>query len=354
MLDMYQEAKESFGTSKQGEAVSVYLLKNKNGMKVRVTDYGASLVSIIVPDKDGNMTDVLLGYENVTGYENHTCYFGAVIGRNGNRIANAQLTVSGTSYSLDQNDNENNLHSGNNGMDAKVWKVTQADDSSITLTCKSADREQGFPGNMDAQVTYVLTDDNAVEIHYEAVSDQDTVANFTNHAYFNLAGHASGDVLDQELMLMASHFTPVIDAKAIPTGEIAPVAGTPMDFTTAKPIGRDIASDDIQIQYGGGFDHNFVLDKKEKGAFELMAQAYAPRTGIEMKAYTDLPGVQFYSGNFVTEQEGKQGAVYGKRHGFCLESQFFPNAVNEPAFASPILKAGEVYRTKTSYQFGVR
>lgn len=354
MLDLYQEAKESFGTSKDGEAVSVYLLQNKNGVKVRVTDYGAALVSIIVPDKNGNMTDVLLGYDNVTGYETHTCYFGAVIGRNGNRIANARLTINGTVYNLDQNDNENNLHSGEKGMDAKVWDVKQATDTSITLACKSADREQGFPGNMDAQVTYVLTDDNAVEIHYEAVSDQDTVANFTNHAYFNLSGHASGDVLGQELMLRASYFTPVIDAKAIPTGEIAPVAGTPMDFTTAKTIGRDIASEDIQIGYGGGFDHNFVLDKTEKGAFELMAQAYAPDTGIEMKAYTDLPGVQFYSGNFVTEQEGKQGAVYGKRHGFCLESQYFPNAVNEPGFESPILKAGEVYRTKTSYQFGVR
>ncbi len=354
MLDLYQEAKESFGTSKNGEAVSVYLLQNKNGMKVRVTDYGASLVSIIVPDKNGNLTDVLLGYDNVTGYETNTCYFGAVIGRNSNRIANAQLTINGTVYSLDQNDNENNLHSGERGMDAKVWDVKQTTDASITLTCKSADREQGFPGNMDAQVTYTLTDDNTVEIHYEAICDQDTVANFTNHAYFNLSGHASGDVLGQELMLRASHFTPVTDAKAIPTGEIAPVAGTPMDFTTAKTIGRDIASEDIQIGYGGGFDHNFVLDKTEQGAFELMAQAYAPDTGIEMKAYTDLPGVQFYSGNFVTEQEGKQGAVYGKRHGFCLESQYFPNSVNEPGFASPILKAGEMYRTKTCFQFGVR
>lgn len=307
MLDLYQEAKESFGTSKNGEAVSVYLLQNKNGMKVRVTDYGASLVSIIVPDRNGNMTDVLLGYDNVTGYETHTCYFGAVIGRNGNRIADAQLTINGTTYSLDQNDNENNLHSGEKGMDTKVWEVQNASDTSITLTCKSADREQGFPGNMDAQVTYVLTDDNAVEIHYEAVSDQDTVANFTNHAYFNLSGHASGEVLGQELILRASHFTPVKDAKAIPTGEIAPVAGTPMDFTTSKQIGRDIAADDIQISYGGGFDHNFVLDKQEKGAFELMAQAYAPDTGIEMKAYTDLPGVQFYSGNFVTQRGGKTG-----------------------------------------------
>ncbi len=346
--------KESFGTSKRGEAVSVYLLENKNGASVRVTDYGAALVSIIVPDKNGGTQDVLLGYDNVTGYENNTCYFGAVIGRNGNRIANAQLTIDGVAYSLDSNDNENNLHSGEKGMDTIVWNVKEYTDNAITFTCKSADLEQGFPGNMDVQVTYVLTDEHAVEIHYEAVSDKDTVANFTNHAYFNLEGHASGNVLGQELMLRASHYTPVIDSKAIPTGEIAPVAGTPMDFTTAKTIGRDMEADDTQIKYGGGFDHNFVLDKEEKGAFELMAEAYAPGTGIVMEAYTDRPGVQFYSGNFITTQDGKQGAVYGKRQGFCLESQFFPNSVNEPKFEAPIIKAGEVYRSKTSYQFRVK
>lgn len=346
--------KESFGTGRHGEAVSVYTLENKTGMKARVTDYGATLVSIIVPDKNGNMQDVLLGYDNVTGYENHTCYFGAVIGRNGNRIANAQLTIDGVSYKLDANDNENNLHSGVKGMDTLIWNVKEYTDNAITLTCKSADGEQGFPGNMDARVTYVLTDDHALEIYYRAVADKDTVANFTNHAYFNLEGHASGNVLGQELMLRASNFTPVKDSKAIPTGEIVPVAGTPMDFTTAKTIGRDIETDDIQINYGGGYDHNFVLDKSEKGAYELFAEAYAPGTGIVMKAYTDLPGVQFYSGNFITTQDGKQGAVYDKRHGFCLETQYFPNSVNEPNFESPILKAQEVYATKTSYQFGVR
>lgn len=346
--------KESFGTSKSGEAVTIYDIENKSGEKVRVTDYGAALVSVIVPDRDGKMQDVLLGYDNVTGYENNTCYFGAVIGRNGNRIANARVTIDGTVYQLDQNDNENNLHSGVKGMDTLIWKVTEHTENSITLTCRSADREQGFPGNMDAEVRYVLTDDHTVEISYKAVSDQDTVANFTNHAYFNLAGHASGDVLGQELMLKASHFTPVTDSKAIPTGEIAPVAGTPMDFTTAKTIGRDIETNDIQVNYGGGFDHNFVLDKSEKGAFELAAEAYAPQTGIVMKTYTDLPGVQFYSGNFITQQNGKCGAVYHKRQGFCLETQYYPNSVNEPNFEAPFLKAGEVYTSRTSYQFGVR
>ena len=346
--------KESFGTGRNGEAVSVYMIENKSGGQVRVTDYGASLVSVIVPDRDGNLQDVLLGYDNVTGYENNTCYFGAVIGRNGNRIADAKVTVNGTVYELDKNDNGNNLHSGRKGMDTLVWDVREHTENSITLSCRSADLEQGFPGNMDAQITYTLTDDYALELSYEAVSDKDTVANFTNHAYFNLSGHASGDVLGQELMLRASHCTPVINAEAIPTGEIAPVAGTALDFTQAKAIGRDMEADDIQIGYGGGFDHNFVLDKTHKGAFELAAEAYSPVTGIEMKAYTDLPGIQFYSGNFITEQAGKQGAVYQKRHGFCLETQYYPNSVNEPGFEAPFLKAGETYRTKTSYQFGVR
>lgn len=346
--------KESFGTSKNGEAVTVYTLENAGGASVRVTDYGAALVSIIVPDKNGAMQDVLLGYDNVTGYENNTCYFGAVIGRNGNRIANAKVTIDGVTYSLDQNDNENNLHSGKKGVDTVVWDVKEQTENTITLTYTSVDAEQGFPGNMDMEVTYVLTDDNTVEINYKAVSDKDTVANFTNHAYFNLAGHASGDILAQELMVKASNFTPVIDAKAIPTGEIVPVAGTPMDFTTAKPIGKDIESDYIQLIHGGGYDHNYVLDKSSKGAFELMAEAYAPSTGIFMEAYTDCPGVQLYTGNFITTQNGKQGAVYHKRQGFCLESQYYPNSVNEPNFEAPILKAGETYTSKTSYKFLVK
>ncbi len=345
---------ESFGTSRDNQAVTVYTIENSRGMRVRVTDYGAALVSIIVPDRNGTMQDVLLGYDNVTGYENNTCYFGAVIGRNGNRIADAKITINGIPYQLDANDNENNLHSGFHGVDKKIWNVTEQTGQAITLSCTSKDREQGFPGTMDIKVRYLVTDENALEIHYQAVSDQDTVANFTNHSYFNLSGHASGDILGHELTLAASHFTPVIDAKAIPTGEIASVAGTPMDFTSAKTIGRDIEADDIQLTYGGGYDHNFVLDHSAGGAFSFMAQAYAPDTGIEMRAYTDCPGVQLYTGNMITPQTGKQGAAYDKRQGFCLESQYHPNAVNEPNFKSPLIKAGEVYTSKTSYQFGVR
>lgn len=334
--------------------VFVYTLENKSGAKVRVTDYGAALVSIIVPDRDGNMVDVLLGYDDVTGYENNTCYFGAVIGRNANRIANAKAKIDGTVYELTPNDNENNLHSGQNkGTDTVVWDVKEQTENTIVLTTASGHLEQGFPGNMDIEVRYTLTEDNTVEIEYKAVSDKNTVANFTNHAYFNLAGHASGDILDQELCIYASHFTPVIDSKAIPTGEILPVAGTPMDFTKQKPIGKEIDSDYIQLVYGGGYDHNYVLDKKDAGDFVCMAKAYSPATGITLEAYTDCIGVQFYSGNFITEQQGKQGATYHKRQGFCLESQFYPNAINEENFPSPYLKAGDVYQSKTSYHFSV-
>ncbi len=336
--------KESFGTSKDGRAVFVYTLENKAGMKVRVTDYGAALVSIVVPDRAGTMRDILLGFDNVTGYENHTAYFGAVVGRNANRIADARVTIQGTVYQLDQNDHENNLHSGSNGIDKKIWQVKDYTQQTITLTCTSADLEQGFPGNMEIAVTYNLTDDNALEIHYKAVSDQDTVANFTNHAYFNLGGHDSGNILNQELSIHASCFTPVKDAKAIPTGKIVSVEKTPMDFRKAKKIGRDINCGDTQLAYGGGYDHNYVLDKTEEGMYVCMAEAYSDDTGIAMRAYTDRPCVQLYTGNFIGRQNGKQGAVYDDRHGFCLEAQVTPNA---PA----LLKAGEAYAARTSYQF---
>lgn len=346
-------AKESFGTTRRGEAVFVYTLENKSGAKARVTDYGATVVSVIVPDKDGNMLDVVLGYDNVTGYEDNTCYFGATIGRNANRIADAKVEIEGAVYQLDANDNENNLHSGNQGVDTLVWQVKEHTADSITLSVTSGHLTQGFPGNMDIEVCYTLTGDNTLEIAYRAVSDQDTVANFTNHSYFNLSGHDSGDVLGQKLCIHASNITPVKDAKAIPTGETLAVAGTPFDFTESKTIGKDIGSDHIQMVYGGGYDHNFILDKKEAGEFVCMAKAYSPATGITMEAFTDCIGVQFYSGNFITEQQGKHGAVYEKRQGFCLESQFYPNAVNEEGFSSPYLKAGDVYTSKTSYRFSV-
>lgn len=346
--------KESFGTTKKGEAVTVYTLTNGKGMEARVTDFGATLVSLCVLDKDGQQQDVVLGYDNVTGYENNSCYFGATIGRNGNRIAGAKVTIEGTDYELEKNDHGNNLHSGSNCVSFLVWDVKEYEDAKLTLACTSKDGEQGFPGNMDISVTYQLTGDNALEISYHAVSDKETVANFTNHTYFNLAGHNSGNIEGQELKLYASDYTPVKDNELIPTGEVASVENTPLDFRNWKRIGKEIQADFDQLNYAGGYDHNYVLEKSSQGAYELMAEAYAPQTGIALKAYTDLPGVQFYAGNFVGEQDGKQGAKYGKRQGFCLESQSFPNAVNDEHFSSPLLKAGEVYETKTGYQFGIR
>lgn len=346
--------KESFGTTKKGEAASVYTIANQNGLEARITDFGATLVSLIVPDKQGNKRDIVLGYDNVTGYETHGCFFGATIGRNGNRIAGAKATIQGKVYELEVNDNKNNLHSGSNCVAFLMWDVVEYEDAKLTLTCASMDGEQGFPGDMDITVTYQLTDDNTLEILYRAVSDEDTLANFTNHSYFNLSGHDSGIMEDQELKLYASRYTPVIDSELIPTGELADVAGTPMDFRDWKPIGKEIADSFEQLKYAGGYDHNYVLDKSAAGAYELMAEAYSPQSGITMKAYTDLPGVQFYAGNAIGDQTAKQGAQYGNRHGFCLESQCFPNAVNVEAFETPLLKVGEVYETKTGYQFGVR
>lgn len=346
--------KSSFGKSKDGQELSLYTLSNEHGMSVKLTDLGATLVSVILPDKHDEETDVVLGYDNPEGYYENICYFGAVIGRSGNRIDQGRFAIDGKTYQLDANDNENNLHSGKNGFDQRQWETKEVTKTSVCFALKDGDGEQGYPGNFSVTVTYTLTEENELFLDYDGVCDQDTVANMTNHVYFNLAGHDSGDILAQELWLSAKEYTPVRDSKAIPTGEIAPVAGTPMDFTTAKPIGREIDSEFEQLQFVGGYDHNFVL-QREKGAVEKFAEGYSAKSGICLEAYTDLPGVQFYAGNFITPgQTGKGGAVYGKRQGFCLESQYYPNSVNQEGFASPILRAGERYHTTTCYKFSVR
>ena len=345
--------KEAFGISKEGEQLSIYTLDNGK-MQVRLTDLGATIVSIIVPDKNGAMTDVVLGYDGPEGYYENSCYFGAVIGRSGNRIDHGCFVIDGKKYQLDINDNDNNLHSGNNGFDQRRWEALKTSEDSITFYLKDADLEQGYPGNFEVCVTYTLTDENELKLHYEGKSDADTVANMTNHVYFNLSGHDSGTILDQELMLTADYYTPVRDSQAIPTGEYAPVDLTPMDFRIAKRIGDEIDADFEQLTFVGGYDHNFVLSR-EKRELTLFAEAYSPKSGICMKACTDLPGVQFYAGNFITPgQKGKGGAIYEKRQGFCLESQYYPNSINQEGFASPLLKAGEKYDTTTVYAFSVR
>lgn len=346
--------KKDFGRIQDGTELSLYSFTNKNNVTMTVTDLGATLVGVVVPDKDGTLRDVVLGYDTPQDYLDNTCYFGAVIGRSGNRIDKGRFTINGKTYQLDINDNENNLHSGNDGYDGRKWDVIACDEEkrSITFGLQSPDGDQGYPGNFTVKITYTLTDDNEVVLHYEGSSDADTVANLTNHAYFNLAGHDGGSIEDHELQILAKYYTPVRDGQAIPTGEIAPVEGTPMDFCTAKPIGRDIRADFEQLAFVGGYDHNFVL-ADHAGEKRKMAEAYCAQTGIRMEAFTDCCGVQFYAGNFITPQTGKGGVHYGSRCGFCLESQYYPNAVNQPNFPSPVLKAGEKYETETVYQFSL-
>lgn len=344
--------KLSFGTTKSGTEASLYVLENKNRTTIKVTDYGATLVSFLFKDKDGIERDLVLGFDNVTDYENHISYFGATVGRNGNRISGARVEINGKVWMLEANDNGNNLHSGKNGFSKVMWDLKEVSDNSITFSHFSPQEEQGFPGNMTAEVTYAITDNDTLEISYTAKADADTVMNFTNHSYFNLAGHDGGSVENQELQILADSYTPVKDAKSIPTGEIAPVEGTPMDFRVAKPIGRDINADFEQLRFAGGYDHNYALSEKP-GEMKVMANAYCKETGIAMEASTDCCGVQLYTGNGI-RYKGKGGAEYTDRNGFCLESQFYPDAVNQKNFASPVIKAGEVYHSRTTYRFYVK
>lgn len=345
--------KTCFGTTGNGKEISKYTIGNTKGMQAVLTDLGATVVELLVPDRDGNMVDVALGYDNGETYERETAYFGTAIGPYANRIANAEFELDGQIYKLDVNDNENNLHSGKNTWAKQVWNVKEYRENMIIFTYESKDLEQGFPGNMVCDVTYQVTEENELAISYRVVSDKKTAVNMTNHTYFNLNGAVSGSVLDQELMIKASHYTPVKSAKAIPTGEIAPVEGTPFDFRTGKPIGRDIEADNEQLVFGAGYDHNFAIDKETDGV-EKVAEAYAAESGIVMDVYTDCVGIQLYTGNFIDGQIGKNGHKHKKREGFCLETQYFPNSINEPNFIRPVTEAEIPYESKTVYGFRVR
>ncbi|EKQ56419.1 MULTISPECIES: aldose epimerase family protein [unclassified Clostridium] len=346
--------KRLFGTMSDGKEVYIYTLKNENGMTVDITNYGGIIVSSLIPSKDGKLIDVMLGYDNLEGYLNGNKFFGALIGRFGNRIQYGKFTLNGQEYTLAQNDGENHLHGGIKGFDKVVWEAEISNNSAneLMLSYYSKDGEEGYPGNLNVKVTYVLTEDNAIEINYSAASDKDTVVNLTNHAYFNLSGHSSGDVLNQKLMINADKFT-VNDQYSIPTGEIKEVSGTPMDFKTLTPIGKNIESDYEQITFGKGYDHNWVLNAN--GSLEIKAaQAVDENSGIVMDVYTTTPGIQFYSGNFLDGSDaGKDSATYNIRNGFCLETQYFPNSINCDKFESPILRAGEEYKHKTIYKFSI-
>ena len=340
--------KEAFGSE-----YTLYTITNAKGTQVKVTDLGGTIVSILFQDKNEQMKDIVLGYDTPEEYMKNGGFLGAWVGRSGNRIGLAKFDLNGQTYRLPVNDNDINLHSGPDIFSRRRADVQINGEDSITFTIEDKDLQQGYPGNFTGTCTYTLTDDDALRIAYTGECDTDTVCNMTNHSYFNLGGQESGSMEDTQLWLSCEAYTPVVDSQAIPTGEIRPVAGGPFDFTTAKEIGRDINADDEQLKFVGGYDHNFVV-QKEKGTTIRFAQAYQPKTGICMDCYSDLPGVQFYAGNFIPKVAGKGGASYQPRCGFCLETQFYPNSINQEGFAKPVLKAGEKFESTTTYRFSVR
>lgn len=342
--------KESvFGTYTDGTTIKLFTLTNANGMSISVTDLGAALVKVMVPDKDGSVADVVLGFDKAEDYLDNPSFFGAVIGPNANRIAGAAFEIDGHTYQLDVNDGENNLHSHKDqGYHKDVW-AAEATDESVIFSLKDSDGHLGFPGNKSVSVRYTLTDENELKIHYHGTSDKKTILNLTNHTYFNLNGHDSGRMEDHELWLGASRYTPVV-AGAIPTGEISSVEGTPMDFTVSKKVGRDIDQAYEQLELTGGYDHNWVIDGWD-GSLRHIATLKAPKSGRVMKTYTTLPGVQFYAGNFIDEQKGKEGVRYSSRMGLCLETQYFPDSVHHSGFPSCVFGEGKEYDSETVYKF---
>ncbi len=339
---------EAFGTTKKGEKVTKYTITNSKGMSVSALDFGAIISNLYVPDKEGKAEDIVLGFDDVAGYEVNGCFFGAFIGRHGNRIGDAKFELNGTTYELEKNDGKNNLHGGTPGYHKVMYQAETTDDS-VTFTRISPDMEQGYPGTLDISVTYTLTEENELKIDYKMKSDKDTICNPTNHTYFNLKGHNGGTITDHNLVLKANGFTETSD-DLIPNGTIVDVTDTPMDFRSRKVIGKDIDKDYTPLNVAGGYDHNFVLDK-EDGKLEKVAEVSEDTTGRVMEIYTDLPGMQFYSGNFIVKEEGKGGSEYTKRTGMCFETQYFPNSMNIPEFKSCVLKAGDEFHSTTIYKF---
>jgi len=344
--------KESFRKTKDGREATLFTVLNKNGVQMKVTNYGASLVALFVPDKAGNFADVVLGYDDVTGYETNAPFFGNTIGRSSNRIANARFEIDGVPYQLPTNENMNNLHSCPEGYNFRLWeqKAVEEGNNAVTFSLFSPHMDQGFPGNFQVDVTYSLSDDNEVKIHYHGFCDKKTVINLTNHSYFNLAGHDAGSIMEHEVLIHADGYVPVKDKTAIPTGKVESVVGTPMDFTSAKRVGDEIDNDFSQLKFTGGYDHNYAL-RTTGEAVELIAEVFDRKSGRKMQVFTDLPGVQFYTGNCIGNVKGKGGAEYGKREGLCLETQYFPDSVNQMEFKSPVFGANEVYDTTTIYKF---
>lgn len=346
-----------FGSTAEGDSIDVYTLRNSNGLTVRAINYGGIILSLEVPDRDGRLGDIALGYESLEAYEESSPYFGALIGRYANRIAGGRFELDGRTYTLAVNNGPNHLHGGLRGFDKVVWRARPIRSDSgvgVTFTYTSPDGEEGYPGTLVTEVTYTLTDRDELHVDYVATTDAPTPVNLTQHTYFNLAGAGDRDILDHELTIHADWFTPV-DETLIPTGERSPVRGTPFDFTMPRTIGDYIdAEEDEQIAFGEGYDHNFVLNRAgvEEGDLSLAARVTEPVSGRVLEVYTTEPGMQFYSGNFLDGSlTGKRGVVYHRRHGFCLETQHFPNSPNEPGFPPTILRPDETYRSKTIWAF---
>lgn len=345
--------RQPFGTDHQGREISRYTLANSQGMAVDILTYGGIISAIRVPDRDGRSGNVALGFDGLDDYLKVQPYFGAIVGRYANRIAKARFSLDGTEYSLTANNGPNSLHGGGLGLDKKIWTASTLDTQdgvALSLHCLSPDGEEGYPGNLDVTVVYSVTQSNELRMDYTATTDKPTVLNLSNHTYFNLVGEGSGSIEGHLLRLNASHFTPV-DETLIPTGEIVPVAGTPLDFTQPATIGGRIRDRHRQLLLGQGYDHNFVIDN-HTGGLALAAQVYEPTSGRRMVVHTDQPGVQFYSGNFLDATlTGPSGHRYRQGDGFCLETQHFPDSPNQKDFPSTVLHPGEIFRSTTVYGF---
>lgn len=346
----------SFGKTSEGVEMQLYTLKNKHGLEAKVTNFGATLVSLKTPDRNGQFEDIVLGYDDVADYEKGTFFFGGTIGRYANRIAKGTFNLDGQTYHLPINDGANSLHGGTRGFNKVVWDAKPISAQSVEFSYTSKDGEEGYPGKLAVTVTYTLTGSNELRIDYSAeeAPGKDTVLNLTNHSYFNLTGNPQNTILQHELKLFASRFTPV-DSGLIPIGELRPVKGTPFDFTTATAVGARIGQDDEQLKLGKGYDHNFVIDRTSGEKLARAAEVYEPASGRVMEVETTQPGIQFYSGNFLDgTAKGKGGVAYNYRSALCLETQHFPDSPNHPEFPTTTLKAGQRFTSTTVYRFSAR
>ncbi len=351
MANVTSTTQRIYGTTASGETVTQVTLRNANGIEVDVIGYGGIITRLVTPDRDGKPGDIVLGMDSLADYEAGTPYFGALIGRYGNRIANGRFEIDGEVIQLDTNDGDNHLHGGVEGFDKKVWNMTPfvtENSAGVVLKLVSPDGDQGYPGTLKTKVVYELTDDNDLDMRFHATTDKPTVANLTQHSYFNLAGE--GDILEHELEIPADRYTPV-GPGLIPTGELATVEGTPFDFRDAKTIGEDIGADNAQLELGGGYDHNYVLKVEADDELVLAARVTEPTSGRVLEVLTVEPGVQFYSGNFLDGTLSGKGQTYHHRGGFCLEPQHFPDSPNQPDFPSTTLRPGENYETRIVYRF---